>query len=211
MKSFVFLPSIFLSVITQFFVNSLNAQPWTFVKEQDGIRIYTRVENNSPLKSYKGEANINAPMEKVCTLLGTAKNFDWWGEDFTKIEILEHEDQKFIQYYFIYNMPWPVTDRDLVVESMIKMDSAAHIYTVTSKPILNKMPENPGLVRINRYWQKWSVQPIDNSKMHVVLQGYVYLGGNVPPWLYNMLVTQMPLNTISLLRDRAMSSKPANK
>jgi hypothetical protein len=211
MKPIPFQPRFYQSLLILFLVNSLNAQPWTFVKEQDGIRIYTRLENKSQLKSYKGEAVIYAPMEKVCSLLGTAKNIDWWGEDFTKIAVLEHEDQKFIQYYFIYNMPWPVTDRDLVVESIIKMDTATHIYTVTSKPLLNKMLENPELVRIHKYRQKWTVQPVSSGKVHVTIEGLVDMGGNVPPWLYNMLITQMPLNTISFLRNRAMSSKPANK
>jgi hypothetical protein len=211
MKPIPFQLRFYLSVLTLFLVNSLNAQPWTFVKEQDGIRVYTRLENRSQLKSYKGEAVIHAPMEKICALLGTAKNIDWWGEDFTKIAVLEHEDQKFIQYYFIYNMPWPVTDRDLVVESTIKMDSVTHFYTVTSKPLLNKMPENPELVRINKYMQRWTVQPLNSGKVHVIIEGLVDLGGNVPPWVYNMLITQMPLNTITLLRDRAMSSKPPNK
>jgi hypothetical protein len=211
MKTIPFQPRIYLSVFIMFLVNSLNAQPWTFVKEQDGIKIYTRIENKSQLKSYKGEAVINAPMGKICALLGTSNNFDWWGEDFTKIAVLEHEDQRLIQYYFIYNMPWPVTDRDLVVESIIRMDSATHIYTVTSKPLLNKMPENPELVRIDRYMQKWTVQSVSSGKVQVIIEGLVDMGGNVPPWLYNMLITKMPFNTISLLRDRAMSPKPENK
>jgi hypothetical protein len=211
MKPVSFQPSFYLSLLILFWVNNLNAQPWTFVKEQDGIKIYTRIENKSQLKSYKGEAVICAQMEKVCALLGTATNFDWWGEDFTKIAVLEHEDHKFIQYYFVYNMPWPVTDRDLVVESTIKMDTVTHIYTVTSKPLLKKIPETPELVRIRKYGQKWTVQPMSIAKVHVMIEGIVDLGGNVPPWIYNMLITQVPFNTISLLRDRAMSPKPANK
>jgi hypothetical protein len=197
------------TVLTLLLVNSLSAQPWIFSKEQDGIRIYTRNEVNSALKSYKGEAIIEASMDKICTLLGTARNFDWWSEGFTKIKVLQHEDQKFIQYYFIYDMPWPVTDRDLVVESTIKMDTASHTYTVSSKPLLNKIPVNPDLVRINKYWQKWTVYPVGKGKVHVSIEGFVDVGGNVPAWVYNMLITEMPLNTISSLRDRAKSSKPA--
>ena len=76
MKTISFQPCFCLSLLILFLVNSHNAQPWTFVKEQDGIRIYTRIENKSQLKSYKGEAVICAPMEKICALLGTASNFD---------------------------------------------------------------------------------------------------------------------------------------
>ena len=173
------------------------AQSWNFVKEQDGIKIYTRNELHSSLKSYRGEAVFHAPMDKVCMLLGTAKNFDWWDKGFSKIKVLKHEDQKFIQYYFIYDMPWPVVDRDLAVESAIKLDTATGIYTVSSRPLLKAVPENPDLVRITSYWQKWTVQPMDK--------------GNIPAWVYNMLVTDMPLKTLRALRERAISSRPANK
>lgn len=202
---------IYISIANIFLLNEVNAQTWTFIKEVDGIKIYTHKELNSSLKSYKGETDIDASMKKVCALLGTAKNMDWWGEDITNIKILEHEDQKFIQYYFIYDMPWPVTDRDLVVESTIKMDTINAKYTVSSKPLLKKIPVNTEIVRINNYRQKWTVQSISNGKVHVVLEGLIDPGGNVPAWLINMLATEMPLKTIRLLRNRAISSKPANK
>ena len=70
------------------------------------------------------------------------------------IKVLKHEDQKFIQYYFIYDMPWPVVDRDLAVESTIKMDTATGVYTVSSRPMLKAVPENPDLVRITKLLAK---------------------------------------------------------
>jgi hypothetical protein len=52
---------------------------------------------------------------------------------------------------------------------------------------------------------------MDKGNVHVTLEGSVDPGGNIPAWVYNMLVTDMPLKTISSLRDRALSSRPANK
>jgi len=200
-----------ISILNLLLVNSTLAQSWNFVKEQDGIKIYTRNEPNSSLKSYRGEAVFRASIDKVCMLLGTAKNLDWWDKGFTTIKVLKHEDHKFIQYYFIYDMPWPVTDRDLAVESTIKMDTATGVYTVSSRPMLKPVPENPDLVRITSYWQKWTVQPMDKGNIHATLEGSVDPGGNIPAWVYNMLVTDMPLKTIRSLRDRALSSRPVNK
>jgi hypothetical protein len=186
------------------------AQSWNFVKEQDGIRIYTRKELSSSLKSYKGEAKIHAAMGKVCALLGTANNFDWWDKGFKTIKVLTYKDQQFIQYYFIYDMPWPVADRDLTVESVIKMDTATGKYTVSSRPVLKAVPQNPDMVRITRYWQIWTVQAIDKENLYVTLEGAIDPGGNIPSWLYNMLVTEMPMKTMRSLRERSQSSRPAN-
>jgi len=192
-------------------VYSVVAQSWNFVKEQDGIKIYTRKELHSSLKSYKGEAIFHASMEKVCMLLGTANNFDWWDKGFSTIKVLYYKNQKIIQYYFIYDMPWPVADRDLTVESVIKMDTASGKYTVSSRPIMKAVSQNPDLVHITNYWQIWTVQVADKEHLHVTLEGAIDPGGNIPSWLYNLLVTEMPLKTIQSLRDRSQSSRPANK
>jgi len=197
--------TLFLSAAADLF-----GQPWNFVKEADGIKIFTRNEKNSSLKSFKGEMIFRAPMGKVCSMLGNARNFDWWGPDFVNIRVLAYEKNRFVQYYYIYNMPWPLTDRDFVVNATVKTDSATGKYSVLTVPLLKVIPEKPGLVRIKNYWQKWTIQPMDKGNVHVILEGFVDPGGDVPSWLYNMLVNEMPLKTMRLLRERVLSDKPAN-
>ncbi len=193
------------------FVCGTYAQPWNFSKEVNGIKIYTRKEVNTSLKAYKGEVILHAPMEKACSMVGNAKNFDWWGEDFKNVKVIRYEENKFVQYYFIYDLPWPLTDRDLAVNALITRDSANGEYSVMCRPLLKVIPENTGLVRITKYWQKWTIRPLDNGNVHIILEGFVDPGGNVPGWLYNMLTTELPLKTIGLLRERILSSRPANK
>ena len=69
----------------------LYSQSWNFIKEKDGIKIYTRKEANSSLKSFKGEAYLHTQMEKVTSLIGNVKNFDWWDDDITEIKVLLNE------------------------------------------------------------------------------------------------------------------------
>ena len=197
-------------LLNLFPATSLLAQPWHFIKEADGIKIYTRNEPNSSLKSYKGEVTFHAPMQKTCSMIGNARNFDWWGPDFLNIKVLAYEDKKFVQYYYIYDMPWPFTDRDLAVNAIVKMDTTTGEYSVLSLPLLKVVPEKPDLVRIKNYWQKWTILPMDKGYVHLTLEGIVDPGGNLPPWLYNMLVTEMPLKTIRSFRARVLSPKPAN-
>lgn len=173
--------------------------------------IYTRNEKNTSLKSYRGETTFRAPMEKVCSLIGNGKNFDWWGPDVTHIKVIGYQPNRYVQYYFIYDLPWPVTDRDLAVEARIKLDSVTREYSVVSRPLLNVVPENSELVRINSYWQKWTIKPLEKGNVKVTLEGFVDPGGSVPSWIYNMFTTEMPLRTMRLLRERAVSPKPVNK
>jgi hypothetical protein len=198
-----------LSLLNLGLTSALYCQPWSFVKEKDGIKVYTRLEANNSMKSFKGETIFKAPVEKVCSMLGNARNVDWWDKNISDIKVLAFDENKFIQYYLIYNMPWPITNRDLVADTRITSDPLTGERTFTAGPLGNVVPEKPDLVRIKNYHQKWTVQPLDKGNVHVMLEGFIDPGGNVPAWAYNMLVPETPLKAIRSLRERVLSKKPA--
>lgn len=193
------------------FPEKLIAQNWEFVKEKDGIKIYTRAEPNSSLKASRGEVTFKANLEKVNLLVGDAKNIDWWDKNLSTVKVIAFERNKFIQYYIIYSVAWPLSNRDLALQASISTDPVTDVRTVFAKPLLNVVPEKKDLVRIKKYWQKWTVQPLDKGYVHVTLEGFIDPTGNVPSWLFNMFVTETPYNALHALRERALSDKPAIK
>jgi hypothetical protein len=38
--------------------------------------------------------------------------------------------------------------------------------------------------------------------VHLILEGYADPGGYIPAWLYNMVITDTPINVIKKVRDR---------
>ncbi|MFA5971509.1 MAG: START domain-containing protein [Lentimicrobiaceae bacterium] len=189
--------------------NDLYGQSWDFIKEVEGIKIYTRKEVNSSLKSFKGEIMFKANTDKVYLIVGNAKNLDWWDKSIIEIKVLDFVQNKSARYYLVYDVPWPLSRRDLVLEAQISTDPVTGDRTVFSKPLFNVIPEKPGLVRIKKYWQKWTIQTMENGYVHVILEGFVDPGGNIPSWLYNTVITETPLKVMKALRDRVLSSKPA--
>jgi hypothetical protein len=174
----------------------LQAQSWTFVKEQDGIKLFTRKEDGVALKSFKGIMDVTSSMEKVCNLIGNVKNHDWWDENLREIKVLTYEKDKYFQYYLIYDVPWPFTDRDLCVEARVVTDPVSGRRTITATPLNNVIPEKPDLIRIKKYWQKWTIQPMENGVIRLTLEGFVDPAGNVPSWLYNMVIVETPLKVM---------------
>jgi hypothetical protein len=201
-------------ILTLFLVidaNDVSGQSWKFVKEESGIKIYTRNEVNSSLKSFKGEVTFKANPEKVCLIIGNARNVDWWDKNIIELKVLDFVENKSARYYLVYDVPWPLSRRDLVIEAQISTNPVTGDRTVVSKPLANVVPEKPGLVRIKKYWQKWTIQTMGNGYVHVILEGFVDPGGNIPSWLYNSVITETPLRVIKALRERVLSDKPANK
>jgi len=199
-----------LSFLNFFPASGLLAQPWTLVKENDGIKVYTRLESSSVRKSFKGEVTFQAPIEKVCSMLGTDKNNDWWDKAFTDIKVLGYEENKYVQYYMIYNTPWPLSNRDIVTETRKTTDTLSGIRIYTARPLPNKVPEKSNLVRIKEYKQTWTIQPLEQGFVHVTFEGSVNPGGNIPSWLYNMVITETPMKMLHSLREKAVSGKLAD-
>ena len=196
--------------ITFLIVNALNlligldisAQAWDFIKERDGIKIYTRSEENSPLKSFKGEVYLKTDMDKISKVIGKIESFDWWDDNIRDIKVLDYVEEKHIRYYLVYDVQWPFSDRDLCVEALITNDPVTGKRVVRATPLLNVVPESPDNVRIVNYWQQWTMEPEENGMIHLTLEGAVDPAGNIPSWLINLVITDTPLNIMKQVREQ---------
>ena len=190
---------IFITLLLSF---PVNAQSWDFIKEKDGIKLYTRIEAGKSLKSYRGVTTINAPVEKVFTVMEDINNTDWWDKNLTQIKVLLYEKDKRAQYYLVYELPYPVTDRDLCVDVTITIDKVTGERSIKAVALKGKIPESKDLVRIKDYRQTWTIKPIGKEMTNVMLEGFIDPAGTVPEWISNMLITDTPIKVISGLREK---------
>jgi hypothetical protein len=181
---------------------SVAAQSWDFIKEKDGIKIYTRIEDGKSLKSYKGVADIKAPAEKIFALMEDTNNTEWWDKKLTHIKVLLYERNKRVQYYMVYNLPWPVVDRDLCVDVTITLDTVTGEGRFNAVALNGVIPERNDMVRIIDYRQTWTIIPAGKEMTHVVLEGFVDPAGSIPDWISNMLIIDSPVKAISGVRER---------
>lgn len=193
-------------LIALFAVTNLTAQPWQLKTEKDGIRLFLRQKANDDFKSFRGETRFNGNYEKVCSLIGNPANLEWWGDDIRNIRVLHYEKDKLIRYYFIYDVPWPFTDRDLVAEVKLYEDSGSGKKTVFSRPLPGVIPVSKNYVRVSDFWQQWTVQPLGNGEISVILEGYIDPSGEVPAWLFNLVIVDIPMRLLQEVRHRTMQT-----
>jgi hypothetical protein len=201
--------AMFIFLILLLSAKELHSQSWNLVKEKDGIKIYTRNELNSSLKSFRGEITFKADVKKVNLLIGNANNIEWWVKDIGYVKVIDFRKDEFSKYYLIYRVPWPLTDRDVAVDARISHDTLTGVRVVFINPLPKAVAVKPDLVRIEEFWEKWTIKPMDKGYVQVIFEGFVDPNGNVPYWLYNMTVTDTPLKVLQNLRARALSDEPA--
>jgi hypothetical protein len=181
---------------------ALQAQRWDFVKEKSGIRIFLKKEPGNSLKSFKGVMEVRSTMEKIQTIVGNVRNFDMWDESIRELKIIDEKENVFTQYYLVYHVPWPLNDRDLCVEARISVDSATGKKVIYATPLSDVIPEYPERVRIRNYWQQWTIEPLKNGFIRLTLEGFADPGGIIPSWLYNMVITDTPLNLMLKVKEK---------
>jgi hypothetical protein len=189
-------------IFSIFLTGELVSQTWNLVKEKEGIKVYTRPTPNSSLKSFKGIADVHASLQKVYALIGNVRNTDYWDKSIKEIRVLSSFEDKSFSYYLVYSITWPLHNRDLCVDVRILHDTANGSVIISAKSNPALVPLNTDNVRIQNYWQKWIIQPLDKTHVRLILEGFADPAGSIPSWLYNMVITETPLNLIEEVRKR---------
>lgn len=78
-----------------------------------------------------------------------------------------------------------------------------------AQPSKEEIPEVQGIVRVKKYWQRWTLQPLDENRVHATLEGFIDPGGIVPAWLYNMVIVETPLKVMEGIKNKVGDSVPA--
>jgi len=192
------------------FSSSLFGQTWEFVKEKDGVKIYSRQEPGRNLKSFKGVTEIKESAEKVFARIEDVNHTEWWDKNLSQIKVLLYEKNKRAQYHIVYATPWPIKSRDLYADVTVNINQVTGERKISAVPLIGAPPQSKEFIRIKDYRQEWTVIPVNNYLTHVELEFYVDPDDKLPEWLLNMVFIESPVNTIKGLIQQIEKNKDKN-
>jgi len=200
-QSISLLPILFLGLLT-----TTSSQAWQLEKVDDetSIQVWTQSVKDSSFKAFRGQVLIQAPLSKVLDVVGDTPNIPKWYHNTSEARKLTviHKNQSL--NYSIATAPWPVSNRDSVT-LVTKKQLSDNSYLITLQAQPNQYPEQPGLVRIPKLEGYWHLTPIAEDLTNVVFEVAAEPGGEVPSWLANSMVIDMPFYTLSNLKERVES------
>ena len=179
---------------------------WDLRRDKDGIVIYTKTPEDNPLKEYRVYAEIDNPLVMVYTFLTDIERRPEWVINCMDVDIIERSGNRSI-YHTCYDIPWPMSDRDLVVEceSAIFTDSGrAHILTVLSD---YDYPPEEDAIRMERYREEVFLEAIAPGRTAYRVEGFADPGGKLPTWVVNMFLVDGIWDSVQRTREQMSGNK----
>lgn len=170
---------------------------WEIDKDKDGVKIYTKLEKDSDFKSFKAVVLLNASSTEIIKILKNADRYsEWYGYTKTSKRLKQEKNSQYIYVETIF--PWPYKNRDMVYSMSIKTLNSGDIE-LALKGLPMFIPKKQGIVRMKKAEGYIRLKTI-GDKTEVTYQLHSEPGSNVPPWLANSSIAEMPYKTLTGLR-----------
>jgi hypothetical protein len=192
------------------FQNVLAQEDWEMVKEEDGIKVYTKPVSTSDFKAFKATMTIDESIQSFLSVLYDIEGLTSWGYKLEDASLLKKSGDSLQIYYAEAKVPFPYKNRDGVYANTFKWDANAKILHVEIKLLDKYIAEKEGLVRLTGKGY-WKAKVLSSGKLEIVFEMEVDPGGGIPAWMANMFADDSPYYTMLELQKVVKNKKYQNK
>ena len=212
--------SIFIAFVVVFLFSGPNYSSsfdWNLEMEKNGIRVYLKELQTEDIKAFRGTISINASVDSLLAVIMDIDACTDWLQYCQNPLLLERINFSECYHYLIYNLPFPVVDREFILHTKIKRDhvsGAVTVYSIsrpdyclqqqTSDCQLNK---DTSLVLVKHSQGSYLLEPVENGITKLTWTQYTNPGGYIPAWLVNQIIRQVAYHTLQGLRVKVIEKK----
>ena len=200
--------------LTAFFmllcITSLFISPATYAKSKErlginkqGIKVWTYQTKDNPMLEYRAETTLNTTLENATGLILDVERGKKWIPYMSDIQVIERDDKagEFIIYCRI-DFPFPLNDRDVVIQSNYRKDSYGRII-IKNKAINDpRVPIKNNVIRISDYEGDWIMTKLSAKQVKVTTSGFADPAGAIPTSFVNTFVEQQPYQMLQRMKDQ---------
>lgn len=182
-------------------------QNWEQIDVDDGIRIWKAEIPGRDLPGFRGEVTIDADIDKVYKAITDWKQHTKWMHRCAESIELKHFDDSHSLMYNRTDSPWPVWDRDVILDTRIDRagDGSSILLSFqnadsSAKAVPDKTVRMPRLVGF------YKLVKVGDKRTKVTYQVEADPGGSLPTWLAKRVTRDLPFITLDGLRERVTGS-----
>ena len=177
-------------------------RPWTLRKSADGVEISSRPAIGSPINEIRSATRMKASLDSIIGLIRDYAARPKWDDMCGEVRILKMGPAT-ETVYVQSKLPWPVTDRDLVMNVEWKQDPATGIVYQHAYGVPDAAPAHEGRVRMASFTNDWTFTPMADGTVAVESIAHADPGGPMPNWMINKLSADAPLQAMIKIKQLA--------
>jgi hypothetical protein len=183
------------------------AQAWEEISRKDGVIVSQKDVPDRGLPVFRGEAVIDAPIHRLLAILSDFDRHCEWMYGCKEARLLKAHSRTHLLSYNRTDAPWPVSDRDVVLECKVHIKPEAHTVLVNFHGVRSPLqPEVEDVVRIPTLRGYYRMTALGAARTRVRYEVDADPGGDLPDWVARMVSEDMPYNTLTNLRKRAANA-----
>lgn len=183
---------------------------WTRVTEEDGVVITSRPSDHSPLPIFRGVGWVDAPLLEVLAVITDAERHHEWIFSCSASALVAQTSEASGIVYNRTDAPWPVPDRDVVLDSRVELvDGEREVIVRFSATEHPERPPTDGVVRMTYLQGHYHLWAEGDARTRVEYQVDSDPGGTLPTWLASRGTREMPLETLRALRAQLVRTRGA--
>ncbi|NND00760.1 MAG: hypothetical protein HKN85_11320 [Gammaproteobacteria bacterium] len=179
---------------------------WELKRDRNDIKIYTSKVAGSLFRALRGEMKVSGSVNALVGLVDDLAACPHWADLCKQSTLIKKMSPTEHYVHVVYDIPFPVKDRDLVVHvnwakeaqsGRVSMHSVA-MPAAQSEAFVAKTKK---AVRLHYAVTQWHFTPLADGMVLVENFAHIDPNGPFPAWLTNLMLVHSPFKTLQNMRE----------
>lgn len=184
---------------------------WKKIGAKNGIVGYTRPTPKSSVDEMKGIGMVDVPIAAIEAVIRDVSAQTIYMYRCSEASIINTPELKSttdtVYFYNVTDMPYPASDRDVIVKSTYSVDKASGVIYIKLEGVKTSYKSDPKKVRMPVMEGGYILTPKGPDKTEINYMAIGDPGGNLPSFVVNMLTKNLSIETIANIREMVKKDK----
>jgi hypothetical protein len=184
-----------------------DCRDWEKVRDEKGVKIRTRwLLFGDTVKTREISLSFitDADTKDILVNLMQPEKVMKWNEGVRSFQLLKNEGSTWITHT-VYDIPYPLSQQDLVVRNVMLQEGKRTVILVTALPGYISLLEN--INRQQLYFGKWELSPSGNGFTEVKFSAVSFSKSGIPRFIRDPIVFNRLFNSFLKLKEQASSNE----
>ena len=191
----------YLALTTTFSYSTNETYYWHLEKNENGLKVYSRPMKGFDFREVRVVNKVKSTLAAIVAVIFDTKNYPKWVYGCSGTSTLKTLNDQEIYNYQVTDLPWPLSDRDVVSHFKVFQDPSTLIVTFSKTGMSDYIPDKEGMVRVQHFQSITVLTPLPGDSVQIELEMHLDASGNIPDWVVNDNMVAAPYNsTMSMLK-----------